>query len=275
MDRSMIERLDADERYFETHPVSAEGLLAEMDATGVVGAVAVQTKGAYGFDNSYLVDALRVDPHRLAGVSIIDLESPSRDDALKSLAAEGVLGVRLFHMAQARTPWLVDDSLAEFMELAAELNVRLIACVRPQDVHGVANLARLADPLPIALDHCGFIDLSDAPAFEMAADLLALADCPNVYLKVTNDTFKLVQSEGKDVRPMMRHLKNVFGAERMMWGSDYPPQHRTGYAGLVVMARYACSDFNSEEQRAFLSDTALSVWPELRPDAAAIPASED
>ena len=35
--------------WFDDHPVDAAGLLAEMDAAGVHGAVLVQAKGAYGF----------------------------------------------------------------------------------------------------------------------------------------------------------------------------------------------------------------------------------
>ena len=53
--------------WFDEHPVDAAGLVAAMDTAGVHGAVLVQAKGAYGFDNAYAADARAVAPDRLAG----------------------------------------------------------------------------------------------------------------------------------------------------------------------------------------------------------------
>jgi hypothetical protein len=50
--------------WFDEHPVDASGLLAAMDTAGVRGAVLVQAKGAYGFDNSYAADARAIAPDR-------------------------------------------------------------------------------------------------------------------------------------------------------------------------------------------------------------------
>ena len=61
--------------WFDDHPVTAEQLLDSLDAGGVAGAVMVQAKGAYGFDNSYAADALAVSTTRLVNASIIDMEA--------------------------------------------------------------------------------------------------------------------------------------------------------------------------------------------------------
>ena len=46
-------------QWFREHPVSAEEYLLIATAAGVDRAVLVQAHGAYGSDNSYVLDALR------------------------------------------------------------------------------------------------------------------------------------------------------------------------------------------------------------------------
>ena len=48
-------------------------LLAEMDTAGVHGAVLVQARGGYGYDNSYVADARSAAPSRLVNAAVIDM----------------------------------------------------------------------------------------------------------------------------------------------------------------------------------------------------------
>ena len=67
--------------WFLDHPVSAEGLLAELDGAGVAAAVLVHTT-AYGHDNRYAAAAPATAPGRFTAVCIVDLTAPDRVERL-------------------------------------------------------------------------------------------------------------------------------------------------------------------------------------------------
>ena len=51
-------------------------LLTEMDAAGVDKAAIVHSSTAYGYDNSYVADAVAAVPSRFSGVYSIDVVAP-------------------------------------------------------------------------------------------------------------------------------------------------------------------------------------------------------
>src|SRR5262249_61886549 len=57
-------------------PTTYEMLLAEMDAAGVNKAAIVHSSTAYGYDNSYVADAVAAVPSRFTGVYSIDVAAP-------------------------------------------------------------------------------------------------------------------------------------------------------------------------------------------------------
>ena len=57
-------------------PTTYETLLKEMDAAGVNKAAIVHSSTAYGYDNSYVADAVAAVPSRFAGVYSIDVLAP-------------------------------------------------------------------------------------------------------------------------------------------------------------------------------------------------------
>jgi L-fuconolactonase len=140
--------------------------------------------------------------------------------------------------------------------------LRVALCVLVDDLPLVASLCEMAPEVPIALDHCGFADLSGP-----AEELFALADQPNLRLKVTTTLLEPVRASGGDPREVVERLCEGFGVERLMWGSDYPQHHHEPYPDIVELARHSASRLAPDEQARFLGGTALELWPELTPPA--------
>jgi predicted TIM-barrel fold metal-dependent hydrolase len=251
--------------WFDEHPVTAEGLIADMDAGGVHGAVMVQAKGAYGFDNAYAADARSVAPARLVNASIIDMAAADRIEQLRYWATgRGMLGTRLFNIPPASPSWLDDPATRGVLDEARQLGVRISLCVLAQDIPLVGDLLALAPDLPMALDHCGFADFTGPAPYHAADALFALASHANLRLKVTTTLFSPGLATGADPRQVLERLCEAFGVDRLMWGSDYPQHHSEPYPEIVAVARHACSGLSRDEQARFLGGTALSLWPELR-----------
>jgi predicted TIM-barrel fold metal-dependent hydrolase len=242
-------------------PLDAAGLIADLDAGGVHGAVVVQPHGAYAYDNRYVAAARAAAPKRLVAASIIDVAAADRVEQLRRWAAAGMGGTRLFNIPPGEPPWLGTAVSAEVVSEARALGVRLAVCVLPADLHRVEDLLRQADDLPVALDHCGFADVVDLSSPTGQA-LVRLAPFAGIRCKVTTT---LLHGTSADPRDVLERLCEVFGAHRLMWGSDYPQHHERPYPELVDEARHACSRLTPGEQAAFLGGTALGVWPELVP----------
>jgi L-fuconolactonase len=248
--------------WFLDHPVAAEELLAEIDGAGVAAAVLVHTT-AYGFDNRYAAAARAVAPDRFATVCIVDLTAPDRVERLEHWAGRGMGGTRLFNIPRADPPWLGAPATVEVLDAVRRLDLRVVVTVLEPDVPAVGALLAQAPDLPMALDHCGFTDVSDGPPFTNATSLFGLAEHPNVRLKVTTTFLEPALAQGIDAADVLEALVDRFGVERLMWGSDYPQHHSEPYPDLVDLARQAARRLNPADRDRFLGGTALEQFPEL------------
>jgi predicted TIM-barrel fold metal-dependent hydrolase len=245
-------------------PVAVDGLLEALDAGGVAGAVLVQAAGAYGFDNSYIAEARDASPSRLVNAAVIDMAAMDREDVLRHWCGDRrVLGLRLLNIPPSAPDWIGDPSAVGVLRVAAELGVRLSICVLEPDLPRIAGLLAAAPDQPIAVDHCGFVDLSGGFASPSAAALLVLSGYDNVRLKVTTTMLAMAEQAGQAPTDVVEWLSETFGVERLMWGSDYPQHHCEPYPEIVDYGRRACARLSPSEQARFLGGTALDLWPEL------------
>jgi L-fuconolactonase len=244
--------------------VGARELLSQLDTADVDAAVLVQARTAYGYDNSYVAHARRVAPERLAATAIVDMSAPDRLAQLRYWFDDGrVSGVRLFNIPPAVDSWIEAPELAGFVREVASWGMRVSACILPPDLAGLGRLLGSAPEVPIALDHCAFVNPADGLAAPEMRALAALARRGNVRLKITTTFLKAATDRGSDPRNVLEQMSETFGAHRLMWGSDFPQYHRESYVEIVDFAKYAASRLSSSERDDFLGGTALKVWPEL------------
>src|ERR1700759_4256610 len=77
-------------------PTNTEQLLAAMDAAGVAKAAIVQASTCYGFDNSYVADAVAQHPDRFTGVFSVDMLAADAPEKIRYWVARKLTGLRLF-----------------------------------------------------------------------------------------------------------------------------------------------------------------------------------
>jgi len=244
---------DPTRRWYLDAPVSVEELLAAMDDAGVEGAVLVQAVGAYRFDNGYVLDAARMHARRCASVVCVDTTAPGAAGLVGDLVERGARGLRWWALGE--------EPLAEPRALWEVVSARALPVVVTMFAPRLGELEQLIPslpPVPLALDHCAFADLSRG----VPPELRALARHPSVTLKVSTIVLDQLARHG-DVRDGLAELVACFGADRLMWGSDYCQTHDRPYAELVELARTAASGLDADARAAFLGGTARRVWPEL------------
>ena len=247
--------------WFREAPVTVEDFLALMTAAGVGRAVLVQPMSAYGFDNRYVVDSARAHSDRLASVVIIDtVDDPA--DRLRAMADQGISGVRLFAIGNPTLARLDDPKALGLCAVAAELGLRVVVTILSNQLPELRAMLERFPEVTIVLDHCGFPDLSGGAPYPKAGDLFELATLPNVILKVSGHLLEHAEATG-DPRDLVDQLAAAFGADRLLWGSNYSQTHDRSYAALLELGRAACSRLSPADQRAFLGENALRLWPRL------------
>jgi predicted TIM-barrel fold metal-dependent hydrolase len=253
--------------WYRDAPCTAEELAALGDDAGVDAAVLVQGFGAYGYDNSYVLDAADANAPRYVSVAIVDAEDPGSPDLVRELARRPrFTGIRLFSIGPFDDPqptWLDHPGTAPLWDVCAELGLRVVVACLPEHLARLRRaLERFPEP-PVVLDHAGFPDLASGPPYPGLGELSALArDHPNLRCKVTSHLLEAAAAHGPP-SDLVDRLLLAFGADRLLWGSDWPQTHDCPYAGLVQLAHDACVHLTATERAAVLGGTALAVWPEL------------
>ncbi len=245
------------------HPVSAEQLESEMDAAAVDAAVLVQAS-VYGDDNRYIAHAAAEAPGRFVGLGIVDVAGPGRGAAAATLCATGgCAGVRMFDVPSSQPSWLDDGRAAEVAVATNEVGGVSSVCVLAPALSRFGDLAREVGDVPLVLEHCGFADFSGGPPFDRATDLWKLIEYPNVIVKVTTTSMDPAADAGMETADLVRVLADRFGADRLMWGSDYPQHHSESYARIVSAGKRSAARLSDGERAAYLSGTATRLWPSL------------
>ena len=253
-------------QWFRDAPCTAEELAELTTASGVDAAVLVQAFGAYSYDNSYVVDSAAARPERYVSVAIVDAEDPASPATVSALAHEKAFtGVRLFSIGALEHPqprWLDHPVTFELWEVCASLGLRVVVACLPEHLARLQRVLEQYPRQPVVLDHCGFVELDGGPPYPQAAALFQLVEHTNLHLKITSHVLEAADAHG-DACEIVDRLVDEFGAERLVWGSDFPQTHDRSYAELVALAQRACRNLSERDRALVLGDTALQLWPEL------------
>jgi len=250
--------------YRET-PVPAELLLTLMKENGVARAILVQGFGPYKFDNRYAADAARLYPDHFASVCVVDPEDGPASRLTYWVRERGVRGVRLLPpRGRELIPGEVDPSILSIWAQALELGIPICVQIQQANIPWLRAALQRLPPAPVLLDHCGFPDISGGPPYEKAQAFWALADLPAVHLKVTSIILHQARQDGGDPRRLVDQMVRMFGADRLMWGSDYSQTNHLNYQQHAELGRRSRSGLSSRNREWFEAGTALKFWPELR-----------
>lgn len=248
----------------EWPPLTVESLIEMMDQCGIDRALLVQTYFTYHFDNSYMIDCALAHPDRFLSVCVIDQLAADAPDLLSELVqTHGVSGLR---MMGARGPHaLADPRSFPLWERAGRLGIPICIGARLEELADVrVPLARFGD-VPVALEHVWGLDIGDPP-FERLQPLFEMARFPNVYLKTAPNNSHAARAGKATPDAFFGKLVEIFGARRIMWGSNYPA-HWHRYGDLKERLAIMETDFaflGETDRHAVFGETALSLWPALR-----------
>lgn len=121
--------------------------------------------------------------------------------------------------------WILDESIAAALDHMADVELCFDALIQPRHLPVLDEIASRHPSLKIVIDHVAKpkMNKSQAPSEDWVGGMCRLARHPNVYCKLSG----MVTEIGMDwqiahLRPFAEHALECFGAEKTMFGSDWP-----------------------------------------------------
>ncbi len=85
----------------------------------------------------------------------------------------------------------------------------------------LAGFFRAHPEARLILSHFGVLDRAESPAFPTFDRTLALAALPNAYMQISG-MHMFGEHPYRELVPLVRRALDAFGAERLVYGSNYP-----------------------------------------------------
>ena len=250
---------------------TAEELLALCRPAGVSRVVLIQMS-FYGFDNAYMLACMRRHAPAFSGVAIVDHDAPGVADSMRTLKADGVRGFRLYADATKAAAWADSAGMRAMWSCGADENLAMCLLADPDALAPIAAMIERFPRTPVVIDHCARIGMQgglDTPGACRDLDrLCALAEHPQVHVKVSAYyALGAKKPPYDDLGPMIRRLRDAYGARRLMWASDCPYQVQPGPAGeahsyeaSLALVRDRLDFLSAEERLDILRNTARRVF---------------
>lgn len=237
-----------------------DALLQMMQANRVDFTVLVQYIG-YLWDNTFVAQTLKANPDKFMAVCRVDPEDPSAPDQLSYWTeVHGFRGVRLSPASDASGDWFAGPLMVPFFQRAADLEVPVVILTKPQRLPDLVNILEEVPDLDVVIDH--FADCVHDGDVNLQL-LSMLAEHPRLFLKTGHIWSHSAQDyPWRDTLRWIQRTCEIFGAERIMWGSDWPfSLRRATYSQSLSCLQDATDIFSKDDLAWILSKTALRIWP--------------
>lgn len=241
-------------------------LQALAEPLGVRGSVLVQSQ-ASDKDTDYLLRLAREHEFVCAVVGWVDLAAPDAVARITYLAAQPKLrGLRPMLQALEEDDWILRPELATAIEAMIRNHLCFDALVYTRHLPFLRILAERYPELPIVIDHAAKppVAACDAQQYQAWCEAISeFAALPQVYCKVSGLLTEAGSEQGAEVlTAYTEKLLQIFGAERLLWGSDWPvinlaPNRRlANYSAWLTLAKNIFSRRSTAELHAVFDGNA-------------------
>ena len=239
-----------------------EELFAHTKPNGVGRIVLIQMS-YYRYDNRYMLDTMERFPGVFSGVAIIDENAPDPGKSMRELAAKGVRGFRIHPGKTTVDAWIGSPGMARLWETAADEGLSVCPLIGPEVLPAIGRMCERFPKTRVVIDHFARIGADGQIRGEQLDALCRLAAHAHVHVK-TSAFYALGKKQPPytDLAPMIRRVRDAFGANRLMWASDCPYQVGPGhdYASAIRLVREGLDFLSAEERTSILHDTAERVF---------------
>lgn len=184
----------------------------------------------YGFDNSYMLDAIAKQPARYRGVAVIDSTQPNLAGTMRDLKKKGVRGFRIYPDGRPIDQWLSAEGMRAMWKCGGEENLTMCCLMGPDGLPALDKMCDEFPETPVVIDHMCLIGGDGHLNPKEIQALCDMAKHKQLSIKVSAFyAFGQKKPPYQDLVPLIRRLCDTFGTQRLMWASDCPYQVVNGH----------------------------------------------
>ncbi len=217
----------------------------------------------YKFDNRYMLDVMEQHPGTFSGVAIVDETKPGLKDTMRELGAKGVRGFRLYANKKNCEAWKDSAEMKGMWSHAADSGQAICLLANPDALPAIEHLCREFPKTRVVIDHFARISLKSPMKDADLDHLCRLAAYENVHVKTSAFyAFSITGAPYTDLGPMIKKVRDAYGAQRLMWATDCPYQVAKGhtYKSSVALIRDRLDLLSAEDKEWMLHKTAEKVF---------------
>lgn len=173
-------------------------------------------------------------------------------------------GIRHLIHEEKDPDWVVQPKVIEGLKILADYGMSFdVVAVFPNNLKHVPTLAEKVPNLTLIIDHLAKPPIKDKQMGAWADQMAAAAQYPNVYAKVSglNTAADWANWSAADLKPYIDFAIEKFGADRLMFGSDWPVAILAGdYAKVWAETNKALAGRSPTEIDAILGETAMKAY---------------
>ena len=232
-------------------------------ANGIIGSIAVQAAQTVA-ETRWLLEQAHASAGLIKGVvGWIDMAAGDAPDLLRGLAQDPLLrGIRPMLQEIADVEWVLQSNLVPALRAIMELDLSFDLLVRPPHLKAALTLLTRHPGLRAIVDHGGKPDIANGMWQPWADDIRHIARETPAYCKLSGLVTEARPGwKAGDLRRYAEHLIECFGAERVVWGSDWPVMLlNADYPRWLAAARQFIASQSAADQMAIMNDNAIRFY---------------
>jgi L-fuconolactonase len=240
-------------------PSDLKPLLAEV---GVDGCVAVQADQSLS-ETHFLLDLAKENDFIKGVVGWFDLKNENRDQELEVLKAHKKLkGFRLITQGQP-AGFMLDEHFLKGVAALHPFDYTYDILIFENQLKEAKEMVRLLPDMKLVVDHIAKPDIKNKSFNEWKSGIAEIAKHENVYMKLSGmitEANWATWTEA-DIRPYLETSLEAFGADRLMFGSDWPVCLVAGaYQHVFDFVKNFTSELSKDEQNAIMGLNAVKFY---------------
>ncbi|MCZ6795508.1 MAG: amidohydrolase family protein [Planctomycetota bacterium] len=257
-----------------------DDLRPHLERSGVQKTIVVQAQPKTALEETCWLLELADKEDFIAGVvGWMDLTESHVDQFLDMFASRpNLVGIRQLADADADADWQLRDDTLHGLEAVARHDLTYDLLLRPPQIMQVPVIAQRVPELKMVIDHVAKPPIKRGRQEEWLEGMKAAAALPNVYCKlsglITEADWKHWKPE--DLKPYVEKVVELFGFDRLMFGSDWPICLLAGSYERTHEALVEALDAFSDSERAkVFGETAMEFYGvDLTTEIEEVPAAE-
>ncbi len=244
--------------YRDHAPADLEPLL---EAAGIDRTILVQAAPTVA-ETDFLLRLAQATPFVAGVVGWVDLEADDAAHRIAALAARPkLIGLRPMIQDLPDDRWMLSDAIAPAIEAMAAEGLTFDALIKPRHLPILREFAARYPALDIIIDHAAKPDIAAGGLADWARDIRKLAAETRLVCKLSGLVTEAAPGwAAETLRPYIDVLLEAFGADRLMWGSDWPVLNLNGDYAAWLAAAEQCLGGLSEAERDAIFGGAASVF---------------